>query len=204
MQYVAISPYNKEHYFIAYKDRTVKYNFAGCPEWIPQIQEVFNEWQAEILQRQGIQPPPSIPPVPAIPPQWNQYLPTAGQPTYVAAHYANAVPPPPQHSPYNPHAVPPPQQFAVELPGTMLEPPRPPMSARPASIMTSASVSASYLLCKTVLTHLLRNGVSSPEKRARSRFPPCLLLLTQPLPKGVRHAMSCKTKRRGAGGVPTE
>jgi hypothetical protein len=61
-QYLAISPYNPEHYFVAFRDRTVKYNFAGAPEWIPQLQEVFREWQNEIAQRQYQQFPQ---------PQWN-------------------------------------------------------------------------------------------------------------------------------------
>jgi hypothetical protein len=61
-QYLAISPYNPEHYFVAFRDRTVKYNFAGAPEWIPQIEEVFREWQNEIAQSQYQQ---------VSQPQWN-------------------------------------------------------------------------------------------------------------------------------------
>lgn len=120
-QYLAISPYNKQHYFVAFKDRTVKYNFAGAPEWIPQMQDVFNEWQAEIMQRQGYQKP-------SVTPQWNQYLPTPGQPVYVAAHYASPTPP---MSPYSPYGNMSQQQAPVELYGNTLAPP--PNIPRPSS-----------------------------------------------------------------------
>jgi hypothetical protein len=144
---VAISPYNKEHYFVSFQDRTVKYNFNGVPEWIPQIQEVFNEWQAEIMQRQGFPQQP-------VQQQWNQYLPRPNQPTYVAAHYANAPnqpPPPAQFSSYSPYGGGPPpaqlpagpQQFAVELPGDTLlaPPPQQPVApaGRPLSIFSETS-----------------------------------------------------------------
>jgi hypothetical protein len=51
-QYLAISPYNNQQYFVAFLDRTIKYNFTGAPEWIPQMQEVLREWQSEIAQRE--------------------------------------------------------------------------------------------------------------------------------------------------------
>ncbi|KAF2787561.1 hypothetical protein K505DRAFT_316474 [Melanomma pulvis-pyrius CBS 109.77] len=74
VSYLAISPFNPEHYFVAFHDRTVRYNFVGCPEWLPQMQEVFTEWQAEILQRQGYQQPYQN----QAQPQWNQYSPSPG------------------------------------------------------------------------------------------------------------------------------
>lgn len=63
---------------MAFKDRTVKYNFIGAPEWMPQMQEVFAEWQNEIMQRQAYQYQQSqhvSGPTPPPPPQWkwNQY-----------------------------------------------------------------------------------------------------------------------------------
>ncbi|KAF2467247.1 uncharacterized protein BDR25DRAFT_317004 [Lindgomyces ingoldianus] len=50
VSYLAVSPYNADQYFVAFKDRTVKYNLS--PEWMPQMQEVFREWQVEIMQKQ--------------------------------------------------------------------------------------------------------------------------------------------------------
>jgi len=153
VSYVAISPYNKEQYFIAFTDRTVKYNFVGAPEWIPQIQGVFNEWQAELAQqRQALQRPYS-----AVPPHLSQYLPNPNQPAYVAAHYANAQPPAypavelptcvaPSLAPLaSPMASPAPApnglatSFAVELPGSVPVPPAPPPAAseRPISMTSS-------------------------------------------------------------------
>jgi hypothetical protein len=45
---VALSPYNKEHYFIAFSDRSIKYNFKGAPaEWMRLMTEVFDVWAAE-------------------------------------------------------------------------------------------------------------------------------------------------------------
>ncbi|KAJ4293271.1 hypothetical protein N0V90_008553 [Kalmusia sp. IMI 367209] len=54
-QYLAISPYNKDHYFVAFHNRTVKYDFTGAPpEWMMQMHEVFASWQAEIAQAQNL------------------------------------------------------------------------------------------------------------------------------------------------------
>jgi len=49
-QHLTISPYNKHQFFVAFKDQTVKYSLSS--EWMPQMREVFTEWQAEILQKQ--------------------------------------------------------------------------------------------------------------------------------------------------------
>lgn len=47
-QYVAISPYHKEHYFVAFRDQSIKYNFKGAPkDWLALMTEVFNSWAAE-------------------------------------------------------------------------------------------------------------------------------------------------------------
>ncbi|KAF1830408.1 hypothetical protein BDW02DRAFT_101807 [Decorospora gaudefroyi] len=62
--YVAISPYNKEHYFIAFRDRSIKYNFKGAPaEWMRLMTEVFDIWAAARLQMQQ-SPPPQLHPQP--------------------------------------------------------------------------------------------------------------------------------------------
>ncbi|KAF2751889.1 hypothetical protein M011DRAFT_393482 [Sporormia fimetaria CBS 119925] len=146
VSYLAISPYHKEQYFIAFVDRTVKYNFTGCPEWIPQIEEVFREWQAEILKNQRVSmalPPPSIAEMPA---QWNQYLPNPGQPAYVAAHYAGSPPPSSlAFPPYSPDAATSPPQFAVELPAAVPNGLLAPASGtRPESIAPSTASSVSH------------------------------------------------------------
>ncbi|KAF2738423.1 hypothetical protein EJ04DRAFT_428937 [Polyplosphaeria fusca] len=116
VSFLAISPYNKEHYFVAFKDRTVKYNFIGAAEWMPQMQEVFSEWQAEIMARQGYQQPWGQQPM--NPQQWNAYPPTPntlGQPSpglipvSPQSPYANPLTPP--YSPYNQYAPPPGQGY---------------------------------------------------------------------------------------------
>ncbi|KAF2132222.1 hypothetical protein P153DRAFT_364650 [Dothidotthia symphoricarpi CBS 119687] len=51
--YLAISPYNKEHYFVAFRDRSVRYNFTGAPpDWMKLMTEVFDGWVAERMQGQ--------------------------------------------------------------------------------------------------------------------------------------------------------
>ncbi|KAL5119535.1 hypothetical protein ACEQ8H_002600 [Pleosporales sp. CAS-2024a] len=46
--YAAISPYHKEHYFIGFRDRSIKYNFKGAPkEWMNLMTEVFQSWASE-------------------------------------------------------------------------------------------------------------------------------------------------------------
>ncbi|KAH7079171.1 hypothetical protein BKA63DRAFT_507864 [Paraphoma chrysanthemicola] len=53
--YVAISPYHKEHYFVAFRDRSIKYNFKGAPkEWMALMTEVFEAWAAESVQKQPL------------------------------------------------------------------------------------------------------------------------------------------------------
>jgi hypothetical protein len=61
-QYVAISPYCKEHYFIAFRDRSIKYNFKGAPkEWMTLMTDVFNSWAGEPLEKQPLPPGVSQP-----------------------------------------------------------------------------------------------------------------------------------------------
>jgi len=56
VEYVAISPYHKEHYFIAFRDKSIKYNFKGAPkEWMELMTEVFNAWAAERIEKQSLQ-----------------------------------------------------------------------------------------------------------------------------------------------------
>ncbi|KAF2022226.1 hypothetical protein BU24DRAFT_417859 [Aaosphaeria arxii CBS 175.79] len=155
---LALSPYNPQHFFLALKDGTVRYNFAGIPEWTAPIQEIMNQWQAELFQRQQrMQQLPLSPPL--SPPlgnaqgqmQWNPQngmpAPAPGAQVYVAAHYANAHPPAPGMPQYNAYANAPlsPPPMAIELPGsTLLEPPQatapafPPQQGapRPVSILT--------------------------------------------------------------------
>ncbi|KAF1934194.1 uncharacterized protein M421DRAFT_415243 [Didymella exigua CBS 183.55] len=85
VSYVAISQYNKHHYFVAFRDQSIKYDFTGAPpEWMKLMTEVFDAWRAERLQK----------------PQ-QQYFPPAGntyphvqprqppQPQQQAAYYCN-------------------------------------------------------------------------------------------------------------------
>ncbi|KAH3972476.1 hypothetical protein HBH70_001910 [Parastagonospora nodorum] len=66
--YVALSPYNKEHYFIAFKDRSIKYNFKGAPkEWMILMTEVFKSWATEPMPSQ---PPPLAQPNYQAPPRY--------------------------------------------------------------------------------------------------------------------------------------
>jgi hypothetical protein len=60
-QYLAISPYNKEHYFVAFRDRSIQYNFTGAPpEWMRLMREVFDAWTAERTQpQQPLTPTPN-------------------------------------------------------------------------------------------------------------------------------------------------
>ncbi|KAF1913898.1 hypothetical protein BDU57DRAFT_558835 [Ampelomyces quisqualis] len=53
--YVAISPYRKEQYFVAFRDRSIKYNFKGAPkEWMSLMTQVFESWATEPLQKQPL------------------------------------------------------------------------------------------------------------------------------------------------------
>jgi hypothetical protein len=61
-QYLAISPYDKEHYFVAFRDRSIQYNFTGAPpEWMRLMKEVFDAWAAERTQPQQPSTPPNAP-----------------------------------------------------------------------------------------------------------------------------------------------
>ncbi|KAH7119816.1 hypothetical protein B0J11DRAFT_582319 [Dendryphion nanum] len=103
--HLAISPYNSQHYFVVFNDNTVRYNFAGVPEWQAPVNEVMQMWHADLMQRQSMQPQfLAVQPPPPPPQQYNNYThvpPPAGAPVYVAAHYANAHSPPPGMPPYN-------------------------------------------------------------------------------------------------------
>jgi hypothetical protein len=161
VSYLAISPYNAEHYFVAFKDRTVKYNFAGAPEWMPLMHEVFREWQVEILQRQNMPPLPPMPYQNQFYPQQpnlNQYNPT-GQPAYIAAHYASSPPPVPVQ-PYMGYNSPPLLPASPHGNG-MLSPPQPP-PGRPMSIMSSkSSKKRSFFSRKKTLAAIPGNNASA-------------------------------------------
>ncbi|KAF3040323.1 hypothetical protein E8E12_008384 [Didymella heteroderae] len=85
VSYVAISPYNKNHYFVAFRDQSIKYDFTGAPpEWMKLMTEVFDAWRAERLKkpRQQYFPPPGV-----ACPQAQPYQPP--QPQQQAAYYYN-------------------------------------------------------------------------------------------------------------------
>ena len=84
-QYVAISPYNKHHYFVAFQNRSIRYDFTGAPaEWMRLMTEVFDAWAAERLQKPQQQfLPPNTTPYPQA--QLHQPL----QPQQQAAYYYN-------------------------------------------------------------------------------------------------------------------
>ncbi|KAF2258382.1 hypothetical protein CC78DRAFT_587228 [Lojkania enalia] len=156
---LAISPYNKEQYFVAFKDRTVKYNFIGAPEWMPQMQEVFNEWQAEIMQRQAYrQSQQYFAPMPPSQ-QWSNYPPTPGYPSPPVPAtplppYSSPITPP--YSPYSPYGAPGPNAMY----GSMMPPPQPPKGKKlgapdkkkDAIVGAAATVPvAGVLIAKTVM-----------------------------------------------------
>ncbi|PSN70459.1 hypothetical protein BS50DRAFT_487912 [Corynespora cassiicola Philippines] len=133
--YLAISPYNKEHYFVAFRDRTVKYNFAGAPkDWLAQMQTVFAEWQAEAQQQQQqqqqlyrqsyIHPNGMAPQM-----QWNQQPPMPMTPGYASPQVPNTPQPmytnlaTPPMSPPAQYGLAPPRQGAVEMAGSTLAAP---------------------------------------------------------------------------------
>lgn len=126
--YLTISPYNKHQFFVVFKDQTVKYSLSK--EWMPQMREVFVEWQAEMLQkelaRQQQQPHRySVGGAyPTYNQQWNRnYPPTPGSPQHFSpvtpstpssihsqpfSHYSpygDAAPPLPPSSPMSMNAV---------------------------------------------------------------------------------------------------
>lgn len=149
LQYVAISPYNKHHYFIAFQDRSIKYDFTGAPaEWMKLMTEVFDAWAAERLQKpQHLFLPPNAVPYPQAP--LHQPLQSQQQAAYYYNNNNNnsfiaELPPastqivpmsPPLTPntpsigypspalqtvlPNNPHASQPPLQGAIELPAEL-------------------------------------------------------------------------------------
>jgi hypothetical protein len=154
-QYLAISPYNKEHYFVAFRDRTIKYNFIGAPpEWMQQMQEVFSQWQAEIAQQfvpPGVTPYAPQPQLQPQPQQWNtlpaqpsphsgytspQLLPNSPMSTYSTPHSPPVV--------FAHHASAP--QFApVEMMGSL--PPGAPMGGMLAAPPPQPPVQAASEVC---------------------------------------------------------
>ena len=70
---------------MAFRDRTIKYNFVGAPpEWMQAMQEVFSQWQAEIARQYA--PPPGVTPgysPQPQPQQWNS-PPIPQQPGYMS------------------------------------------------------------------------------------------------------------------------
>ncbi|KAF1951776.1 hypothetical protein CC80DRAFT_495916 [Byssothecium circinans] len=141
VSYLALSPYNQQRYFVAFRDRTIKYNFTGAPpEWMQQMQEVFSMWQAEITQRQAHphalprQPyaqPPSNTILYNAPQQWNPNLVAPAhpsQPGYMSPQtpntplstFSNMASPPMSPNPpslYAHYAPQQPQPQAVEMMG---------------------------------------------------------------------------------------
>ncbi|KAF2632833.1 hypothetical protein BU25DRAFT_427670 [Macroventuria anomochaeta] len=99
VSYVAISPYNKHHYFVAFRDQSLKYDFTGAPtEWMKLMKEVFDAWAAERLQKPQQQfIPPNALPYP------HRQLHQPPQPQQQAAYYYNnfvaELPPAPAHAP---------------------------------------------------------------------------------------------------------
>ncbi|OCK81684.1 hypothetical protein K432DRAFT_294944 [Lepidopterella palustris CBS 459.81] len=74
VEYLAISPYSPHQYFVAFRNRTVKYSLS--PEWMPQMQQVFLEWQTEILRAAAQKP---------LPPHPSQYpYPSSPTPSYAS------------------------------------------------------------------------------------------------------------------------
>lgn len=102
--HLALSPYNPQHYFVVFNDNTVRYNFAGVPEWQGPVNDVMRMWHEDLMQRPTYQQPYPVMNAPP-PQQWNSYNPhvppPVAAPVYIAAHYANAHSPPPGMAPYN-------------------------------------------------------------------------------------------------------
>jgi hypothetical protein len=176
-QYLAISPYNKEHYFVAFRDRTIKYNFIGAPaEWMQQMQEVFAQWQAEIAQQQlGVSP--FTPPiqqqwatVPAQPPHTG-YMSPHLLPNSPMSTYSNASPlasPNMQPAAVFKHQAGTPQVAPVEMMGSLpiemmgslpqgqpngsmlaAPMPQPPVQVAPPEVSGSRSLGCSCLMLTT-------------------------------------------------------
>ncbi|KAL1612052.1 hypothetical protein SLS60_000275 [Paraconiothyrium brasiliense] len=161
VSYLAISPYNKDHYFVAFRNRSVQYNFTGAPpEWMIQMHEVFAQWQAEIAQAHGVaahkpanmpygaqQPnlasptPPGMlsPPSPMTPlSQHSNMTSPSLSPQIPQIPQIQQVQQIPQVPQVYAHYAPVPEPTAIEMPGSlpagvMLEPP-PAAIPRPSSI----------------------------------------------------------------------
>jgi hypothetical protein len=144
-QYLAISPYNKDHYFVAFRNRTIQYNFTGAPpEWMAQMNDVFSQWQAEIAQAQGVTA--QQPGLPYGAQQQGLASPTPPgmlsppSPMSPLSQYSNMASPSlsPQIPQVYAHYAPVTEPIAIEMPGSlpagvMLEPP-PAATPRPSSI----------------------------------------------------------------------
>ena len=111
-KYLAISPYNKEHYFVAFRDRSIQYNFTGAPsEWMRLMKEVFDAWTAERTQPQQPLTPPSTAPYAQMQPYQQQPASycysnsTAGSPYSPATPLAPPTPVTP-NTPLSGHAGP--------------------------------------------------------------------------------------------------
>ncbi|KAF9699004.1 hypothetical protein EKO04_003232 [Ascochyta lentis] len=52
ISYVAVSPYNEHHYFIAFRYQSIRYDFTGAPaEWMQLMTEIFEAWAIERQQK---------------------------------------------------------------------------------------------------------------------------------------------------------
>ncbi|EOA81637.1 uncharacterized protein SETTUDRAFT_35466 [Exserohilum turcica Et28A] len=155
--YLAISPYHKDHFFVAFHDGSVKYNFqGGPPQWTSLMNEVFALWDAQRAQQQVNILPSFQPPVPqythahAQKPQGQVHLQPqivhiAGTPpSKMAFHGSNPPAPgagqiltqqPLQNTVRNAslpskapyHSI---SQMPVELPGDMVPPPSRPVTVQ--------------------------------------------------------------------------
>jgi hypothetical protein len=115
---VAISPYNKEHYFIAFRDRSIKYSFKGAPtEWMRLMTEVFDVWAAERLRMQqfALSPPLQLHAYPYMRSQALAYVPQRSPYPKSASPSLTAIPMSPSSIPGTPLPVyaSPVEQYAV-------------------------------------------------------------------------------------------
>lgn len=188
IKYVAISPYNNLHYFIAFRDQSIKYDFSGAPaEWMKLMTEVFDIWQAERLQKPQQQ---YFPPNPFPHPLYQPVQPQQ-QAAYYYNNYVAEISPPPVHvlpmsppltpstpltgyqspalsnaAPTNPYAYRPPLQgvveMPVELPGNIELIAQTPAPAR--------SISTEVSGCLPVYYHCMTNDLQKKKKRILSRL----------------------------------
>lgn len=129
IKYVAISPYHQEHFFVAFHDGSIKYNFQGAPpQWATLMNEVFAIWNA---QRVGQQHATTLPSPQTRVPQYAQGQPqrphtqvhlqpqsngVLGVPPSPMAIHLPPPPPPPPPAPNTPmnQYIQPVQQSAVQ------------------------------------------------------------------------------------------